>query len=170
MASAAAAGAAGWHMEHQLRAAVLLHATCLLTTWGHPSPQQVLFADEISTGLDSATTHDIVQVRSSPCLPLAGCRTTCLAACPTCPAPCQPLRAGRQGTHVQPLPPRLPPASPNCPIWPPMQAMKRTTRYLNSTMLVALLQPAPETLELFDDIMVLSSGKVCMSPCFRLHL
>ncbi len=25
-------------------------------------PRQVLFADEISTGLDSATTHDIVQV------------------------------------------------------------------------------------------------------------
>lgn len=63
-------------------------------------PAKVLFADEISTGLDSATTHDIVQ------------------------------------------------------------AMKRTTRYLNSTMLVALLQPAPETLELFDDIMVLSSGKI----------
>lgn len=38
--------------------------------------------------------------------------------------------------------------------------MKRVTRYLHSTMLVALLQPAPETLELFDDIMVLSSGKV----------
>ena len=38
--------------------------------------------------------------------------------------------------------------------------MRRVARYDRSTMLVALLQPAPETLELFDDVMVLSSGKV----------
>ena len=47
------------------------------------------------------------------------------------------------------------------------QAMKRTTHYLRSTMLVALLQPAPETLELFDDIMVLSSGKASLVPNCR---
>ncbi len=62
------------------------------------------------------------------------------------------------------LPAALSPCAPTLtPVLPPPtspQAMKRVTRYLNSTMLVALLQPAPETLELFDDIMVLSSGKV----------
>ena len=31
---------------------------------------------------------------------------------------------------------------------------------LQSTMLVALLQPAPETFELFDDVMLLASGMV----------
>ncbi|KAL4433696.1 hypothetical protein ABPG75_000137 [Micractinium tetrahymenae] len=63
-------------------------------------PSRVLFADEISTGLDSATTHDIVK------------------------------------------------------------ALRTVARYTRDTQLVALLQPPPETLELFDDVMVLSSGKI----------
>jgi len=57
-------------------------------------PAKVLFADEISTGLDSATTHDIVS------------------------------------------------------------ALKRMAAYRRSTQVIALLQPTPETIELFDDIMV----------------
>ncbi|KAK9816709.1 hypothetical protein WJX72_004056 [[Myrmecia] bisecta] len=61
-------------------------------------PKKALFMDEISTGLDSSTTFQIVK---------------CL----------------RNLTHLQ-----------------------------QATVLVALLQPAPETFELFDDIMLLSEG------------
>eukprot|EP00253_Pinus_taeda_P036218 PITA_36218 len=61
---------------------------------------KALFMDEISTGLDSATTYQIVR---------------CL----------------RQYVHV-----------------------------FNSTMVVSLLQPAPETFDLFDDVILLSEGHV----------
>jgi len=58
-------------------------------------PKKVVFADEISTGLDSSTTYEIVK-------------------------------------------------------W-----MADTTHALNQTTLIALLQPAPETFELFDDVLLL---------------
>ncbi|KAJ7568866.1 hypothetical protein O6H91_01G050900 [Diphasiastrum complanatum] len=63
-------------------------------------PAKALFMDEISTGLDSSTTFQIVK---------------CL----------------RQSVHV-----------------------------MDGTMVVSLLQPAPETFELFDDIILLSEGQV----------
>eukprot|EP01018_Ginkgo_biloba_P004087 Gb_05443 [translate_table: standard] len=63
-------------------------------------PARALFMDEISTGLDSSTTYQIVK---------------CL----------------RQSVHV-----------------------------LDSTTFVSLLQPAPETYDLFDDIVLLSEGQV----------
>lgn len=58
-------------------------------------PKKVIFADEISTGLDSSTTYEIVK-------------------------------------------------------W-----MADTTHALNNTTLIALLQPAPETFDLFDDVILL---------------
>lgn len=63
-------------------------------------PRKTLFMDEISTGLDSATTYQIVK---------------CL----------------RNFVHL-----------------------------MDSTLLIALLQPAPETFELFDDLVLLSEGYV----------
>ncbi|KAH7423683.1 hypothetical protein KP509_12G068400 [Ceratopteris richardii] len=63
-------------------------------------PAKALFMDEISTGLDSSTTFQIVK---------------CL----------------RQSVHV-----------------------------MDGTMLISLLQPAPETFELFDDIILLSEGQI----------
>ncbi|KAH7352818.1 hypothetical protein KP509_19G065600 [Ceratopteris richardii] len=63
-------------------------------------PAKALFMDEISTGLDSATTFQIVK---------------CL----------------RQTVHV-----------------------------MDATMLVSLLQPAPETYELFDDVTLLAEGQI----------
>lgn len=63
-------------------------------------PSNTLFADEISTGLDSATTFDI----------------------------CNRLRA--------------------------------LCHTLNATVLVSLLQPTPETYGVFDDVMLLSSGRL----------
>jgi ABC-type multidrug transport system ATPase subunit len=63
-------------------------------------PAKALFMDEISTGLDSSTTYQIVK---------------CL----------------RQTVHV-----------------------------MDGTMLISLLQPAPETFELFDDIVLLSEGQI----------
>lgn len=63
-------------------------------------PTNALFMDEISTGLDSSTTFQIVN-------------------------------SLRQYVHI-----------------------------LNGTALISLLQPAPETYELFDDIMLLSDGKI----------
>ncbi|CAI7797838.1 unnamed protein product [Closterium sp. NIES-54] len=62
--------------------------------------KQVLLLDEISTGLDSATTYQI---------------TRCL----------------RNLTHLT-----------------------------NTTTLISLLQPAPETFELFDDVMLMSEGRI----------
>lgn len=63
-------------------------------------PSRALFMDEISNGLDSSTTFQIV---------------TCL----------------QQLTHIA-----------------------------NSTILIALLQPAPETFDLFDDIILMAEGKI----------
>ena len=63
-------------------------------------PIRVLFMDEISTGLDSSTTFQIIS-------------------------------SIRQSIHI-----------------------------LNGTALVSLLQPAPETYELFDDIILLTDGQI----------
>jgi len=63
-------------------------------------PSRALFMDEISTGLDSSTTFQIVN-------------------------------SLRQSVHI-----------------------------LGGTALIALLQPAPETYNLFDDIVLLSEGQV----------
>ncbi|KAK8943295.1 putative pleiotropic drug resistance protein 7 [Platanthera guangdongensis] len=63
-------------------------------------PSKALFMDEISTGLDSSTTYQIVN-------------------------------SLRQSVHI-----------------------------LGGTAVIALLQPAPETYELFDDIMLLSEGQI----------
>ncbi|XP_078443115.1 ABC transporter G family member 36-like isoform X2 [Wolffia australiana] len=63
-------------------------------------PARALFMDEISTGLDSSTTFQIV-------------------------------KALRQSIHI-----------------------------LDGTALISLLQPAPETFELFDDIILLSDGQI----------
>ena len=74
------------------------------------SPKKTLFLDEISTGLDSATTFQI-------------------------------MRTLRHFAHLR-----------------------------QATMLIALLQPTPETYHLFDDIMLLSEGELSRasqdeSPC-----
>lgn len=63
-------------------------------------PAKALFMDEISTGLDSSTTYQIV-------------------------------RFMRQMVHI-----------------------------MDVTMVISLLQPAPETYELFDDIILLSEGQI----------
>jgi ABC-type multidrug transport system ATPase subunit len=63
-------------------------------------PTKTLFMDEISTGLDSSTTFQIIS-------------------------------SIRQSIHI-----------------------------LNGTALVSLLQPAPETYELFDDIILLTDGQI----------
>lgn len=63
-------------------------------------PARALFMDEISTGLDSSTTFQIVN-------------------------------SLRQSIHI-----------------------------LNGTALISLLQPAPETYDLFDDIILLSDGQI----------
>lgn len=63
-------------------------------------PARALFMDEISTGLDSSTTFQIV-------------------------------KSVRESIHI-----------------------------LNGTAVISLLQPAPETYDLFDDIILLSDGKI----------
>lgn len=63
-------------------------------------PAKALFMDEISTGLDSSTTYQIVK------------------------------------------------------------CLRSVVHYTNGTMLISLLQPAPETFELFDDIILLSEGHI----------
>lgn len=63
-------------------------------------PIKVLFMDEISNGLDSSTTFQIIS------------------------------------------------------------SIKQTIHILNGTALVSLLQPAPETYELFDDIVLLTDGQI----------
>ncbi|KAI9117635.1 hypothetical protein K1719_011801 [Acacia pycnantha] len=63
-------------------------------------PARVLFMDEISTGLDSSTTFQIIRY------------------------------------------------------------LKHSTRALDATTIVSLLQPAPETFELFDDVILLCEGQI----------
>lgn len=63
-------------------------------------PARVLFMDEISNGLDSATTYQIIKY------------------------------------------------------------LKHSTRALEGTSVISLLQPAPETYELFDDIILLCEGQI----------
>ncbi|PIA64438.1 hypothetical protein AQUCO_00100133v1 [Aquilegia coerulea] len=63
-------------------------------------PSMALFMDEISTGLDSSTTYQIVK------------------------------------------------------------CLKHTIRVFQSTMVISLLQPAPETFELFDDVILICEGKI----------
>jgi ABC-type multidrug transport system ATPase subunit len=63
-------------------------------------PAKALFMDEISTGLDSSTTYQIID------------------------------------------------------------SLRQTVHILGGTALIALLQPAPETFELFDDIVLLSEGQI----------
>ncbi|CAN8270209.1 unnamed protein product [Cochlearia groenlandica] len=63
-------------------------------------PTKTLFMDEISTGLDSSTTYQIVK------------------------------------------------------------CLQEIVRFTNATVLMSLLQPAPETFELFDDIILLSEGEI----------
>ena len=69
-------------------------------------PARALFMDEISTGLDSSTTFQIVN------------------------------------------------------------SLRQTTHILNGTTFISLLQPAPETYDLFDDIILLSEGLIVyQGPC-----
>ena len=63
-------------------------------------PSKALFMDEISTGLDSSTTYQIVN------------------------------------------------------------SLRQTIHILNGTALISLLQPAPETYDLFDDIILLSDSRI----------
>ena len=63
-------------------------------------PSKALFMDEISTGLDSSTTYQIVN------------------------------------------------------------SLRQTVHILNGTALISLLQPAPETYDLFDDIILLSDSRI----------
>ncbi|XP_015898189.3 ABC transporter G family member 32 [Ziziphus jujuba] len=63
-------------------------------------PARVLFMDEISNGLDSSTTYQIIRY------------------------------------------------------------LKHSTRALDATTVISLLQPAPETFELFDDVILLSEGQI----------
>ena len=63
-------------------------------------PAKALFMDEISTGLDSSTTYQIVN------------------------------------------------------------SIKQSVQILEGTALISLLQPAPETYDLFDDIILLSDGEI----------
>lgn len=63
-------------------------------------PSRVLFMDEISTGLDSSTTYQIVN------------------------------------------------------------ALRRSIHILQGTAVISLLQPAPETYNLFDDIILISDGQI----------
>lgn len=63
-------------------------------------PARVLFMDDISTGLDSATTYQIIKY------------------------------------------------------------LQHSTHALDGTTMISLLQPAPETYELFDDIILISEGHI----------
>ncbi|KAL0312045.1 UNVERIFIED_CONTAM: ABC transporter G family member 32 [Sesamum radiatum] len=73
-------------------------------------PSRVLFLDEISTGLDSSTTHQIIKY------------------------------------------------------------LRHTTHALDCTTLVSLLQPDPETYEMFDDIILFSEGQIVYQGPVKLPL
>ena len=77
----------------------LMQHTCLIGEL-LAGPSRVLFMDEISTGLDSSTTYQIIKY------------------------------------------------------------LRHSTCALDGTTIISLLQPAPETYELFDDIILLCEGQI----------
>jgi ABC-type multidrug transport system ATPase subunit len=79
---------------------LLLHLICFLLGEMIVGPRKTLFMDEISTGLDSSTTFQIVK------------------------------------------------------------CIRNFVHQMEATVLMALLQPAPETFELFDDLILLSDGHI----------
>lgn len=85
-----------WHMVTKANPPPNIDATAEMLV----TPGRALFMDEISTGLDSSTTYNIVD------------------------------------------------------------SIRQTIHIVGGTAVIALLQPAPETYELFDDIILLSDGQV----------
>lgn len=55
-----------------------------------------------------------------------------------------------------------------------VKSLKRFARAQSGTVLVSLLQPAPETFNLFDDVLLLSEGQVrhisIIFPKYLIHL
>lgn len=45
------------------------------------------------------------------------------------------------------------------------QSMRRSAKLLNTTVVMALLQPEPAVVDLFDDIVLLAEGKVRVYVC-----
>lgn len=156
---------------------------------------KVLYADEISTGLDSNTTHQARAQKAHgwgwlvaaalgrpagcalPWMPAAAAASLHALHCsPPCAAdhkePAELLpRHERECIDVHCLGEPAPeqamvhrPASAACSLQlsrePTAALLPRRLLNPQSTMLVALLQPAPETFELFDDVMLLASGMV----------
>ena len=136
----------------------------------HPSPApagealvghaKVLYADEVSTGLDSNTTFTIARSLRNYCHVMkvgggvGGGRAKQQqqqqqqqqAALSSPPVHSHPQACIVRQQHARPPPCRHRPVS-------------------QATMLVALLQPAPETFELFDDVVLLASGMVGGDAC-----
>ena len=92
-------------LDHSCSRVLVVHAHAHFPGEMIVGPQRVLFMDEISTGLDSSTTFEIV-------------------------------RYLRNATHA-----------------------------LRYTTAVALLQPAPEVYDLFDDVLLLAEGAAPFLPC-----
>ena len=121
-------------------------------------PSRMLFADEISTGLDRWVGHREARWwRHLP--PLAqlareggrvGSRHGALRCGPF------PLHLAQRltilPTRVHPPRPAPPPCS--ATTHDIVSAMRTVSHNMRSTQVVALLQPAPETYDLFDDIVV----------------
>lgn len=118
-------------------------------------------ADEISTGLDSTTTYQIVrcmrnvahlqEVRRSSVIATCRYLSLCTLGC-TCDL-LMPLNAvtvprGEQAT-------RTCKAGSDCLS---ISKQKPACAAVQATVLMSLLQPPPETYNLFDDIMLLSDG------------
>ena len=115
-------------------------------------PIRALFADEISTGLDSNTTYQVGTRGQAGAGPHMRMRTS--------------IGGIANGTFVASLLFQNPSRRPSS-LSPArltgrqiMRAMRNFAHTLSATCVVGLLQPQPEAFELFDAVILLSSGKV----------
>ena len=141
-------------------------------------PIRALFADEISTGLDSNTTYQ-VRPKATPSLKGNGvaraarslCRPSCrpnlpMRRCPpTVRAVDQSLHPFHQWISLSMLHSFIHSFIHSLPSLQIMRALRNFTHVMKIACVVGLLQPQPEAFELFDDCILLSNGKVrCRSP------
>jgi hypothetical protein len=146
---------------------------------------RILAMDEISTGLVGAGVHEQCP-GSGPCaclpaicVPAAGVfgphclcflrRFQNLVAGPG--RACRATPSSLAGMHLSWLPPPIPPTVPSYLCFPSCPALqdsatlfsictylKQATNILGNTMVISLLQPPPEVMMLFEDIILMTEG------------
>lgn len=119
--------------------------------------------DEISTGLDSATAYSVVRTFRQSFFSTVWGMHAAFRTSDWRREECQLAMQG-QSVHYTPchhtLSPSLHPLNPAPPASTPSHPTRSVVHNLQRTFLISLLQPAPEIIDLFDDLLLLTDGRV----------